>query len=87
LSFVGGKDHVSANPRAGYVPERTNLLKLICPAVVVVVVVPADADGVVDGWDGDVDGCFGDTLCAGGVESTSIAADVGRMDPSRLFWC
>lgn len=46
----------------------TNLRKLMWPAVVVVLVVPADACGPGDCCDGDVD------TRPGGVEPTSISA-------------
>jgi hypothetical protein len=54
--------------------RNTNLLKLICPAVVVVVVVPADGE-TVECCEGDADDCFGGPASLGVDDSSTISAE------------
>jgi hypothetical protein len=57
--------------------EARCLRKLSCPAVVVVVVVPAAVDGTAECCDGDVDDCFGGVASVGGLDSGSILGNSG----------
>lgn len=94
LPFCSQIDPCQLSPRF-FTPRRreattnvksTNLRKLICPAVVVVVVVAPDVDGVVELRAGEVDGCFGGVASMDGLGLPSIAATAYGLSKRIQVW-